>query len=203
MNKLVTNKLWPCYETSLIMLNDRGYRVLSQEYTKEEFLETFENSENIWIFALNGEIRIGVVIVRIIGGFVKANFDAIIRNMPDRSVQHVIIIIDHNVNQVRIQRLKEITDQYHIEFIENRRMHVPWSRHQDVPQHILLTDDEKNTIFAEHGIDELNLPEISVTDAASIWFNAQVGQVFKIIRNNLRENIIEIYYRRVVKLVLH
>lgn len=51
-----------------------------------------------------------------------------------------------------------------------------------VPQHILLTDEEKKQTLKEYGVPLNKYPKIMITDPLAKYYNARLHDLFKIIR---------------------
>ncbi len=58
------------------------------------------------------------------------------------------------------------------------------TKHSYVPQHILLTDEEKNILLRRYKIKENQLPKILTTDPVARYLGLRKGNVVKIIRNS-------------------
>jgi DNA-directed RNA polymerase subunit H (RpoH/RPB5) len=58
------------------------------------------------------------------------------------------------------------------------------TRHVLVPDHIILTDNEKQSLLKSLKIELNQLPKIFDTDPVSISIGAKSGQILKIIRNS-------------------
>lgn len=55
------------------------------------------------------------------------------------------------------------------------------TKHKIVPKHTLLTDEEKETFLQKYSSCKLDkLPKISAEDPVSLYYAAEVGQIFKI-----------------------
>jgi len=71
-------------------------------------------------------------------------------------------------------------------------------KHELVPEHIILNEDEKKELFEKLKITEKNLPKILTNDPAVKAIGAKEGDVLKIIRKSATADS-SIYYRTVVK----
>eukprot|EP00994_Dinema_validum_P006959 NODE_5442_length_408_cov_21.888579_g4757_i0.p1 GENE.NODE_5442_length_408_cov_21.888579_g4757_i0~~NODE_5442_length_408_cov_21.888579_g4757_i0.p1 ORF type:complete len:87 (-),score=10.12 NODE_5442_length_408_cov_21.888579_g4757_i0:71-331(-) len=69
------------------------------------------------------------------------------------------------------------------QFAENELM-VNITKHELVPQHVPLTDEEKRAFLKKHKLKEKDLPRIQPGDPVCCYFGMQKGQVFKIIRKS-------------------
>ncbi|MBI4441035.1 DNA-directed RNA polymerase subunit H [Candidatus Woesearchaeota archaeon] len=70
------------------------------------------------------------------------------------------------------------------------------SKHDLVPKHTLLSDKEKEELFARYRITFFDLPRIEKTDPAITHLNAKSGDVIKIIRKSKTAGE-AVYYRGV------
>lgn len=66
-----------------------------------------------------------------------------------------------------------------------------------VPKHILLTREESSQFIKEYGVQKKELPRIFVSDPVARYYNAKIGQIFKIIRPSETSGYSN-YYRIVV-----
>lgn len=71
-------------------------------------------------------------------------------------------------------------------------------KHQLVPKHIILSEEEKIELLKRLKVSLKQLPRILITDPAIIDKNPKVGDVVKIIRKSLTAGE-TVYYRVVVK----
>jgi len=65
-----------------------------------------------------------------------------------------------------------------------------------VPVHKLCTDEETKQILLDNHISLNQLPKIKKADPQVIWVGGSVGQVVKIIRNNVTS--MDVYYRVII-----
>jgi DNA-directed RNA polymerase subunit H (RpoH/RPB5) len=71
------------------------------------------------------------------------------------------------------------------------------SKHQLVPKHTKLSDEEKEQLFQRYNLSELNLPKVLKTDSAVKSLNVKPGDVIKIDRDSITAGKSS-YYRVVV-----
>lgn len=67
-----------------------------------------------------------------------------------------------------------------------------------IPQHILLTDDEKKKVEDEYNIPLNKYPKIMISDPMSKYYNARIHDLIKIIRPSTVSGFV-FYYRYVIK----
>ena len=82
------------------------------------------------------------------------------------------------------QKLKETNDSklFHIELFEDKELIVNIIEHVLVPKHIILSDEEKQTLLKKYRLKESQLPKILTTDPVARFLGLVKGQVVKIIR---------------------
>ena len=115
----------------------------------------------------------------------------------NKEIDHLIIIVKDEPNDTLIRNLKDIWEQnkYYIRVISRKRLQFNLLEHNYVPQHIILTEEEKQKLFIDKNISsEKELPEISRFDPVSLTIGIKPGEVCKIIRNS-RTAINTNYYR--------
>jgi len=72
------------------------------------------------------------------------------------------------------------------------------SKHEFVPKHILLKEEEKEEVLRRYGVTLRQLPRILETDPAIKEMNPKPGDVVKIIRKSTTAGE-SMYYRVVIK----
>ncbi len=66
-----------------------------------------------------------------------------------------------------------------------------------VPEHIKLTEEEKEEVLKQYKVEDSQLPKILLSDAAIKELDPEIGDVIKIIRES-PTNLESIFYRVVV-----
>ena len=115
----------------------------------------------------------------------------------DKETDDLIIIVKDEPNDTLIRALKDIWEQnkYYIRVISRKRLQFNILEHNYVPEHIIISEEEKQQLFIEKNISTpKELPEISRFDPVALTIGIKPGQVCKITRNS-RTAIDSIYYR--------
>ena len=115
----------------------------------------------------------------------------------DKETDDLIIIVKDEPNDTLIRALKDIWEQnkYFIRVISRKRLQFNILEHNYVPEHIIISEEEKQQLFIEKNISSpKELPEISRFDPVALTIGIKPGQVCKITRNS-RTAIDSIYYR--------
>lgn len=77
-------------------------------------------------------------------------------------------------------------------------MEINILKHEFVPKHILLNEQEKEGLLKQYGITLKQLPRILESDPVIKIIGGKIGDVVKIIRNSQTTGQ-SVYYRVVVK----
>ena len=115
----------------------------------------------------------------------------------DKETDDLIIIVKDEPNDTLIRALKDIWEQnkYYIRVISRKRLQFNILEHNYVPEHIIISEEEKQQLYIEKNISTpKELPEISRFDPVALTIGIKPGQVCKITRNS-RTAIDSIYYR--------
>ncbi|KAF7693615.1 DNA-directed RNA polymerases I, II, and III subunit RPABC1 [Cucumispora dikerogammari] len=125
-------------------------------------------------------------------------------------IQHIILIVDEKPSPSILKYIQELrhvglmvsnqidkknTELFIEYFTKDELMYNP-THHIYVPQHTLLSDEEKLEILKKYKCSEFELPKILETDRICRYFGGRKGQVFKINRKTKEGN--QDFYRLVV-----
>lgn len=184
------------YKTLHEMLNDRKYKIKYNNFTDEEMLNLY-NTENCKVECLSGDRKLLAVIYDS-ENYQKISLDNIkkIINTHDlienkNKITNFILIINTKLTyrgEKEIYQLKNIDSE--IFYFDD--LHYNIMNHELQPKFKLLTDKECEKV--KNTYKKTRLPFIKSTDKVTKYFNAKLGDVFEIYRNDG-----SIYYRTVVK----
>ena len=107
---------------------------------------------------------------------------------------HKIIIVNSINKNIELQIMSKPKTEI---FIRSYFM-INIAEYKYVPQHILLTDDEKKKVVDEYNIPLNNYPKIMLSDPMSKYCNANIHDIIKIIRPSAVSGFV-FYYRYVIK----
>ena len=100
------------------------------------------------------------------------------------NIQNILILcLDKQLLNYIIEFRTKFQLNLEIFLISNMQLNI--SKHELVPKHILLTDEEKKDFLEKNGYKESELPRIKLNDPMTLFNNGKVGDVFKIIRENM------------------
>ena len=178
--------------TVLEMLHDRGYMVDKSDIEQEEeaFYEKMgsnkpdreqltllvqkrdDPTEQIFVF-WPVDAKVGVKPIK-----------RFMQRMNEEDVKRAILVVQQNLTAFAKSALTEIQVQegLTIEVFQESELLVNITHHVLVPQHIVLTKEEKTILLRRYKMKESQLPRIQLTDPVARYYGLTRGQVVKIIR---------------------
>jgi len=185
-------KLWRIRKTVLQLCHDRGYLITQDELeeTYDQFKEScshtvpqrseltiicthHNNSEDKMYVFFPEEPKIGVKTVQ-----------SYASKMETDKVARGIIIVRMGLTPSAKQAMKELAPAFILEDFLESEMLINITEHDLVPQHILLTTEEKEELFARYKLKENQLMKMLATDPVARYYGYKRGQVIKIIRKS-------------------
>ncbi|EFJ40254.1 hypothetical protein VOLCADRAFT_109457 [Volvox carteri f. nagariensis] len=182
-------RLWRVRRTCLQMLNDRGYLVSQEEIntSKDQFRDRFgENprkddltilvpkqddpTEQMFVF-FPEEQKVGVKTIKLLA-----------ERMKDEKVNRAIMVTAVKFTPFAKSALEDMRPKYCIEHFLESELLVNITEHTLVPEHRILSPDEKRTLLDRYKIKETQLPRIQSSDAVARYLGLQRGQVVRIVR---------------------
>jgi DNA-directed RNA polymerase I, II, and III subunit RPABC1 len=172
------------------MLNARGYMVGQNELDLErdafveehgedpqranltmQFPRRDDPADSIFVFFPDEE-KVGVKTIK-----------EYAKRMKDESVFRAIIVVQQSLTPFAKQSLLECQAQkFYIEQFQESELLVNITDHVLVPEHILLSDEQKKTLLDRYKVKETQLPRIQMHDPVARYFGMRRGQVVRIIR---------------------
>ena len=183
-------KLFRIRKTVCKMLNARGYLVAQAELDrdKDSFTEEFgedprrdaltlqfdlreDPTQHIFVFFPDEE-KVGVKTIK-----------EYAKRMKDEQVNRAIIVVQQSLTPFARQSLLECQAQkFYIEQFQEAELLVNITDHVLVPEHILLSDEQKRVLLDRYKVKETQLPRIQMHDPVAGYFGMRRGQVVRIIR---------------------
>ncbi|CAI9278343.1 DNA-directed RNA polymerases II and IV subunit 5A [Lactuca sativa] len=175
--------------TVMQMLRDRGYLVGEFEINigLNEFVRKFgenmkredliiskananDSSDQIYVF-FPDEPKVGVKTLK-----------TYIERMKSENVIRAILVVVENLTPIARNCMSEIATKFQLEVFQEAELLVNVKDHILVPEHQVLTNEEKKTLLARYTVKETQLPRIQVSDPIARYYGLKRGQVMKIIR---------------------
>jgi DNA-directed RNA polymerase I, II, and III subunit RPABC1 len=145
------------------------------------YYKDVDTSKKILIKIINQKIT-GISKSSLIGDFLFSNKDS-----PK------IVIVQSISTKAREQVSHDFP--YSEVFLEKELL-INLVEHISVPKHELLNNEDAKKTLEEYGAKKKEMPRIFITDPLSRYFNAKIGQIFRIIRPS--ETAVESPYHRLV-----
>lgn len=101
--------------------------------------------------------------------------------MHKEGVKRAVLVINGKFSLIAKQSLADSADLTVEHFLENELL-VDITEHELVPEHVVLSDEEKAALLARYKLKEAQLPRIQLGDAVARFYGMTRGQVVKIIR---------------------
>jgi len=105
------------------------------------------------------------------------------QRMKEQNVLRAIIVVKVNLTPFSKQAIREIAQRgYRIEYFRDAELLVDITEHKLVPEHVVLSIQEKKELLTRYRLKPSQLPRIQVQDPVARYFGLVVGQVVKIVR---------------------
>ena len=105
------------------------------------------------------------------------------QRMKEEKVSRAIIVVQQHMTPFARQSLLETErSKYHMEQFHEQELLVNITEHVLVPQHQLLSDDEKKALLERYKVKDGQLPRIQVHDPVARYYGLKRGMVVRIIR---------------------
>lgn len=185
-----TSKKFRVRKTCLKMLTKRGYIVDEDDVnmSTEDFHEKFgpdptresltilvekadDPTDQLFVFFPNDE-KVGVKPIK-----------EYCTRMKDENVLRAIIVVRGNLTPFAKQAIKEMTQHgYRMEYFKDAELLVDITEHKLVPEHVVLTPQQKQELLERYRLKPSQLPRIQATDPVARYYGLKHQQVVKIVR---------------------
>ncbi|XP_072026027.1 DNA-directed RNA polymerases I, II, and III subunit RPABC1 [Amphiura filiformis] len=187
-------KLWRIRKTVMQLCHDRGYLVTQDELdqTLEQFKEQFgdkpsegrpgrkdltvlvahndDRTDQMFVF-FPEEPKVGIKTIK-----------AYCQRMQEENISRAIIIVQVGMTPSAKQSLGDMAPKYILEQFLEAELLINITEHEFVPEHVVMTNEEKSELLARYKLKETQLPRIQQGDPVARYFGLKRGQVVKIIR---------------------
>lgn len=104
------------------------------------------------------------------------------QKMQEENISRAIIVVQSGMTPSAKQALTDLLPKYVLEQFLEAELLVNITEHQLVPEHIVMTPDEKKELLDKYKLKESQLPKIQSGDPVARYFGLKRGQVVKIVR---------------------
>ena len=149
------------------MLSSRFYKY-STKNVDERYLIYLDNGDKVIVFFTAENEKVGVEYVK-----------NVIAKTEEMEINHIILISRDKLTPFANKYI--ISYPIKIEFFLLKELKFNITKHTLVPKHVLLDPKESMEIIEYYG--KKCLPQIKKTDIVSRYYNAEIGRIFRIFRN--------------------
>ncbi|KAI2497822.1 RNA polymerase Rpb5 [Fragilaria crotonensis] len=183
------SRLFRVYRTIGNMLDKRGYMVPKEmrEMTPAGFVAKFgdqparegltilvekadDDTNQMFVFFPQDE-KVGVKPIKVYTDRMRAE-----------GVSNAIMVLRVDITPFAKQALLEMSDSFRMEHFKEAELLVDITQHQLVPEHQVLTGNEKSELLKRYRLKETQLPRIQPNDPVARYYGMKRGHVVKIIR---------------------
>ncbi|KAK3933332.1 DNA-directed RNA polymerases I, II, and III subunit RPABC1 [Frankliniella fusca] len=189
-------KLWRVKKTIMQLCHDRGYLVTQEELdeTVEDFKSLYEVTTRsdkplrarmtmLFTHSKNNDEKM-YVFFPVEKAVRKADIIVYCQDMQRENVFRGIFVVQDALTTVAKKAIADFAPTFRLEAFWESELLVNIMDHELVPQHIVLSDQEKEELFSKYKITENLLMRIQSHDPVVRYYGLKRGQVIKIIRNS-------------------
>lgn len=178
------------YKTIIEMLKDRKYSV-SKDIDYEEFIVMYEeNNYNI----TDDNDKIHVSFYKDSKTFSKKDLETMVQNIKELFNEdiNIIIILKDKPNAIIEKEL--VNNLYkNVEIFLFKNLVFNITKHEDMPEFILLNEDEIKEIADKYDTKITKFPKMLSIDPIAKYYGVKSGGMFKIIRKSIASGEITTY----------
>jgi DNA-directed RNA polymerase I, II, and III subunit RPABC1 len=90
--------------------------------------------------------------------------------MRTENVSNAIMVLRVDITPFAKQAVQEMSDSFRIEHFEESELLVDITQHQLVPEHQVLTQNEKSELLKRYRLKETQLPRIQTNDPVARYY---------------------------------
>ena len=104
--------------------------------------------------------------------------------MTRDNVRRAIMVLNGKFSPSAKTGLAEMVHDFIVEDFKEEQLLVDITEHDLVPEHTVLTEEEKEELLSRYKLKEAQLPRIMSADPVARFFGMRHGQVVKITRDS-------------------
>ena len=120
------------------------------------------------------------------------------QRMQEENISRALIVVQTGMTPSAKQALVDMAPKYILEQFREAELMINITEHELVPEHVVMTTDEKRELLARYKLKEHQLPRIQQSDPVARYFGLKRGQVTntKLLNYSTSKNyvIVTFYY---------
>ncbi|ELP94824.1 DNA-directed RNA polymerase I, II, and III subunit RPABC1, putative [Entamoeba invadens IP1] len=187
-------RVYHVWKTVLDMLKDRGYVTndLDHQTTLDEFRERVGvgadgvDRGKLTIKAVReGSADDGIIVLFAKDDKMKTEvFRSYAEEVQGQECKRAIVVYRGQLSSVIVQFVNSSEQKVKWELLLEDELIVNVTKHVLVPEHIKLTDEEKQAVLKKYQVKESQLPRLLKSDPIAKYYGFERGDVIKIIRKS-------------------
>ena len=97
--------------------------------------------------------------------------------MQQENISRAIIVVQAGMTPSAKQALVDMAPKYTLETFREAELMINVTAHELVPEHVVMTPDEKKELLARYKLKEHQLPRIQQSDPIARYYGLKRGQV--------------------------
>ena len=99
------------------------------------------------------------------------------QKMQEENISRALIVVQTGMTPSARQALVDMAPKYILEQFREAELMINITEHELVPEHVVMTTDEKKELLARYKLKEHQLPRIQQSDPVARYFGLKRGQV--------------------------
>ena len=99
------------------------------------------------------------------------------QRMQEENISRALIVVQTGMTPSAKQALVDMAPKYILEQFREAELMINITEHELVPEHVVMTTDEKRELLARYKLKEHQLPRIQQSDPVARYFGLKRGQV--------------------------
>lgn len=104
------------------------------------------------------------------------------KRMQEENITRAIIVVQKGMTPSAKSSLTDMAPKYILEYFLESELLTNLTEHELVPEHVVMTPEEKKELLLKYKLKENQLMRIQVGDPVARYYGLKRGQVVKIIR---------------------
>ena len=122
------------------------------------------------------------------------SFHRYCQRMQEENISRALIVVQSGMTPSAKQALVDMAPKYILEQFREAELMINITEHELVPEHVVMTTDEKRELLARYKLKEHQLPRIQQSDPVARYFGLKRGQVGCLLASVYSYTLLMIYF---------